>query len=88
MATPRADYVDLPGSERVPHAFATVTQQPVDPEDRATVTIVPAYPEAVPAILSFTTENHLTASIEHGLVKVRGASATCKRRSTSASRPP
>src|SRR5215470_7340780 len=73
MATPRTDYVDLPGSERVPHAFATVNpQQPVDPEERATVTIVPAYPEAVPAILAFATEHHLTASSEHGLVKVTG----------------
>jgi hypothetical protein len=73
MATPRADYVDLPGSERVPHAFATVNQQqPVDPEERATVTIVPAYAEAVPAILAFATEHHLTASLEHGLVKVAG----------------
>jgi kumamolisin len=73
MATPRTDYVDLPGSEKVPHAFATVNQQqPVDPEERATVTIVPAYPDAVPAILAFATENHLAASIEHGLVKVTG----------------
>ena len=41
-------------------------QQPVDPEERATVTIVPAYPDAVPAILAFATEHHLTASLEHG----------------------
>src|SRR6516165_1492827 len=65
----RRDYVDLPGSERAAHPLATIEQPPVDPEEHATVTIVPANLAAIPAIIAFATENHLTTSIEHGFVK-------------------
>jgi kumamolisin len=44
----------------------------VNPEEHATVTIVPANPAAIPAIIAFATENHLTTSIEHGFVKAAG----------------
>ena len=67
------NYVDLPGSERAPHPLATTTgQPPVDAEEQATVTIVPANNAAIPAIIAFATENNLTTSIEHGLVKATG----------------
>src|SRR3954452_20377986 len=72
MANSRRDYVDLPGSERAAHPLATIEQPPVDPEEHATVTIVPANPAAIPAIIAFATENHLTTSIEHGFVKATG----------------
>ena len=44
----------------------------MDPEEHATVTIVPANPAAIPAIIAFATENHLTTSIEHEFVKATG----------------
>src|SRR5262249_22712361 len=72
MTNSRRDYVDLPGSERAAHPLATIAQPPVDPEEHATVTIVPATPAAIPAIIAFATENHLTTSIEHGFVKATG----------------
>ena len=72
MTNSRRDYVDLPGSERAAHPLATIEQPPVDPEEHATVTIVPANVAAIPAIIAFATENHLTTSIEHGFVKATG----------------
>ena len=72
MANSRRDYVDLPGSERAAHPLATIEHAPVDPEEHATVTIVPANPAAIPAIIAFATENHLTTSIEHEFVKATG----------------
>jgi kumamolisin len=72
MTNSRRDYVDLPGSERAAHPLATIEQPPVDPEEHATVTIVPANLAAIPAIIAFATENHLTTSIEHGFVKATG----------------
>ena len=44
----------------------------MDPEEHATVTIIPANPAAIPAIITFATENHLTTSIEYGFVKATG----------------
>ena len=72
MTSSRRDYVDLPGSERAAHPLATIEQRPADPERHATVTIVPANLAAIPAIIAFATENHLTTSIEHGFVKATG----------------
>src|SRR5262249_14557994 len=72
MTNSRRDYVDLPGSERAAHPLATIEQPPVDPEEHATVTIVPANLAAIPAIVAFATENHLTTAIEHGFVKATG----------------
>lgn len=72
MADSRRDYVDLPGSERAAHPLAAMEQPPVDPEEHAAVTIVPANQAAIPAIIAFATENHLTTSIEHGFVKATG----------------
>src|SRR5262249_13837198 len=72
MSTTRRDYVDLPGSEKAAHPFATGEQPPVDAEEHATVTIVPKDPAAIPAIIAFATENHLAPTIEHGFVKASG----------------
>ena len=75
MTSSRQDYVDLPGSERAAHPLATIAQPPlppVDPEEHATVTIVPANNAAIPAIIAFATEHHLTTTIEHGFVKATG----------------
>ena len=72
MTNSRPDYVDLPGSERAAHPSATIEPSPVHPDHHATVTIVPANNAAIPAIIAFATENNLTTSIEHGLVKATG----------------
>jgi len=44
----------------------------VNPDELATVTIVPTHEEAIPPIVAFATENNLSPSVENGLVKATG----------------
>jgi kumamolisin len=72
MDAEHREYVDLPGSEKPAYSFATADDPPVNAEESATVTIVPSDAAAIPAITDFLARNHLSSTVEHGLVKASG----------------